>query len=100
MLPRRRDGCEARRLPRLGRSGRTLSGGTSRFMQTLSRGGWSHSHPGRHDQQTNVSEPSTAATDTGRPQVEITISIQTVLPVAGTVAIAWALASIGKRRFS
>jgi predicted PurR-regulated permease PerM len=51
-------------------------------------------HPGRHDQQTDASEPSTAATDTGRPKVEITISIQTVLLVAGTAAIAWALASI------
>ncbi len=48
-------------------------------------------HPGRHDQQTNASEPST---ETGRPKVEITISIQTVLLVAGTAAIAWALASI------
>jgi predicted PurR-regulated permease PerM len=39
-------------------------------------------------------EPSPAAPDAGRPKVEITISIRTILLLAGTAAIAWALASI------
>ena len=39
-------------------------------------------------------ESSSGARDTGRRKVEVSISIRTILLVAGAVAIAWALASI------
>ena len=42
-----------------------------------------------------AAESSSAPTDTGRGGVEVSISIRTLLLVAGAVAIAWALASIG-----
>ncbi len=42
-----------------------------------------------------TTEPSSAATDTGRREIDVSISIRTLLLVAGAVAIAWALASIG-----
>ena len=42
-----------------------------------------------------AAEPSSGASDTGRPEVDVSISIRTILLVAGAVAIAWALASIG-----
>ena len=41
------------------------------------------------------SESASAAGDTGRREVDVSISIRTILLVAGAVAIAWALASIG-----
>jgi predicted PurR-regulated permease PerM len=44
--------------------------------------------------QVTAAEPSSEAGDTGRPEVDVSISIRTILLVAGAVAIAWALASI------
>ena len=43
-----------------------------------------------------MAEPdsSSVAGDTGRPEVEASISIRTILLVAATVAVAWALASV------
>ena len=41
-----------------------------------------------------AAESSSGARDTGRRGVDVSISIRTILLVAGTVAIAWALASI------
>ena len=40
-------------------------------------------------------EPSSGASDTGRPDVVVSVSIRTLLLAAGGVALAWALASIG-----
>jgi len=45
--------------------------------------------------QVTAAEPSSEASDTGRPDVDVSISIRTILLVAGAVTIAWALASIG-----
>ena len=42
----------------------------------------------------SAAEPSAGASDTGRRKLEVSISIQTILLVAGVVALAWALASI------
>jgi predicted PurR-regulated permease PerM len=42
-----------------------------------------------------MSQSSSGAADTGRSHVEVSISIRTILLVAGGVAVAWALASIG-----
>jgi predicted PurR-regulated permease PerM len=42
-----------------------------------------------------AAETSSGATDTGRGEIDVSISIRTILLVAGAVAIAWALASIG-----
>jgi predicted PurR-regulated permease PerM len=42
-----------------------------------------------------AAEPSSGDVDTGRTEVDVSISIRTILLVAGAVAIAWALASIG-----
>jgi predicted PurR-regulated permease PerM len=44
----------------------------------------------------SAEEPSSAAGDTGSRKLEISISVQTILLVAGVVALAWALASIAK----
>jgi predicted PurR-regulated permease PerM len=41
-----------------------------------------------------AAEPSSGASDTGRPEVEASISIRTILLVAATVAVAWALVSV------
>src|SRR5512133_2310740 len=41
-----------------------------------------------------ISGESSGARDTGGGRVEVSISIRTILLVAGAVAIAWALASI------
>ena len=41
-------------------------------------------------------EPSAGASDSGRRKLEVSISVQTILLVAGVVALAWALASIAK----
>ncbi|MGZ6637300.1 MAG: hypothetical protein ACXVII_30885, partial [Solirubrobacteraceae bacterium] len=43
----------------------------------------------------SAAEPSGAGT-TGRRKLEVSISVQTILLVAGVVALAWALASIAK----
>jgi predicted PurR-regulated permease PerM len=40
-------------------------------------------------------ESSSTAGNTGRPEVEASISIRTILLIAGVVALAWALVSIG-----
>jgi predicted PurR-regulated permease PerM len=42
-----------------------------------------------------AADPSVTASDNGRRKVEISISMRTILVVAGVVALAWALASIG-----
>ena len=44
----------------------------------------------------SAAEPSSGASDTGRRKLEVSISVQTILLVAGVVALAWALASIAK----
>ena len=44
----------------------------------------------------SAAEPSSGAGDTGRRKLEVSISVQTILLVAGVVALAWALASIAK----
>ena len=41
-----------------------------------------------------AADPSPGASDTGRPEVEASISIRTILLVAATVAVAWALVSV------
>ena len=41
-----------------------------------------------------AAEPSSGARDAGRPEVEASISIRTILLVAATVAVAWALGSV------
>ena len=41
-------------------------------------------------------EPSSGAAYTGRRKLEVSISVQTILLVAATVAVAWALTSIAK----
>ena len=41
-----------------------------------------------------AAEPSSGAGDAGRPEVEASISIRTILAVAATVAVAWALVSV------
>jgi predicted PurR-regulated permease PerM len=40
------------------------------------------------------SDSSSGTSDTGRPEVEASISIRTILAVAATVAVAWALVSV------
>ena len=52
--------------------------------------------PGRDERQMTAagSPPSRAGGGTGRRNVEVSISIRTILLIAGAVAIAWALASI------
>ncbi len=44
----------------------------------------------------SAAQPSAGASDTGRRKLEVSISVQTILLVAGVVALAWALASIAK----
>ncbi len=44
----------------------------------------------------SAAEPASGASDTGRRRLEVSISVQTILLVAGVVALAWALASIAK----
>jgi predicted PurR-regulated permease PerM len=44
----------------------------------------------------SAAEPSSGASDIGRRKLEVSISVQTILLVAGVVALAWALASIAK----
>ena len=44
----------------------------------------------------SAAEPSSGVSDTSRRKLEVSISVQTILLVAGVVALAWALASIAK----
>ena len=44
----------------------------------------------------SAAEPSSEAADTDRRKLEVSISVQTILLVAGVVALAWALTSIAK----
>jgi predicted PurR-regulated permease PerM len=44
----------------------------------------------------SAAEPSSEAGDTGGRKLEVSISVQTILLIAGVVAVAWALASIAK----
>ena len=44
----------------------------------------------------SAAESSSGASDTGRRKLEVSISVQTILLVAGVVALAWAVASIAK----
>ena len=48
----------------------------------------------RYEEQMTVAEPASGTRDTGRREVDVSISIRTILLVAGVVAVAWALASI------
>jgi predicted PurR-regulated permease PerM len=52
-----------------------------------------HAH---EEQMTAAESPAGATDDPGRPEVEVSIAIRTILLVAGAAAIAWALASIGE----
>ena len=52
--------------------------------------------PNRYEQQMSAAEPSSGAGATGRRKLEVSISVQTILLVAGVVALAGALASIAK----
>ena len=52
--------------------------------------------PNRYEEQMSAAEPSSGAGATGRRKLEVSISVQTILLVAGVVALAWALASIAK----
>ncbi len=47
-----------------------------------------------HEPQPTADETSPRAGGTGRRQLEVSISIRTILAVAGVVAVAWALASM------
>ena len=51
-------------------------------------------HAIRYETQMAAAESPSGARDTGRRGVDVSISIRTILLVAGAVAIAWALASI------
>jgi len=52
--------------------------------------------PNRYEEQMSAAEPSSGAGATGRRKLEVSISVQTILLVAGVVALAGALASIAK----
>ena len=52
--------------------------------------------PNRYEEQMSAAEPSSGAGGTGRRKLEVSISVQTILLVAGVVALAGALASIAK----
>ena len=52
--------------------------------------------PNRYEEQMSAAEPSSGPGSTGRRKLEVSISVQTILLVAGVVALAWALASIAK----
>src|SRR5690242_11932307 len=44
----------------------------------------------------SAADPSSLGHESGRRKLEVSISVQTILLVAGVVALAWALASIAK----
>ena len=52
--------------------------------------------PSRYEEHMSAAEPTSGASDTGRRKLEVSISVQTILLVAGVVALAWAVASIAK----
>ena len=52
--------------------------------------------PNRYEEQMSAAEPSSGTGGTGRRKLEVSISVQTILLVAGVVALAGALASIAK----
>lgn len=52
--------------------------------------------PNRYEEHMSAAEPSSGAGATGRRKLEVSISVQTILLVAGVVALAGALASIAK----
>jgi predicted PurR-regulated permease PerM len=52
--------------------------------------------PNRYEEQMSAAEPSSGAGGTARRKLEVSISVQTILLVAGVVALAGALASIAK----
>ena len=52
--------------------------------------------PNRYEEHMSAAEPSSGAGATGRRRLEVSISVQTILLVAGVVALAGALASIAK----
>jgi predicted PurR-regulated permease PerM len=52
--------------------------------------------PNRYEDRMAAAEHSSGTSDTGRRKVEISISVQTILLVAGVFVLAWALASIAK----
>jgi predicted PurR-regulated permease PerM len=50
--------------------------------------------PSSHEEPMSTADLSSRASDTGRREVEISISVRTILLVAGAIGIAWALTSI------
>jgi predicted PurR-regulated permease PerM len=52
--------------------------------------------PNRYEDRMAAGEHSSRTSDTGRRKVETSISVQTILLVAGVFVLAWALASIAK----
>jgi predicted PurR-regulated permease PerM len=52
--------------------------------------------PNRYEDLMAATEHPSGTSDTGRRKLEISISVQTILLVAGVVVLAWALASIAK----
>ncbi len=52
--------------------------------------------PNRYEEQMSAAEPSSGTGGTGPRKLEVSISVQTILLVAGVVALAGALASIAK----
>ncbi|MET0938902.1 MAG: AI-2E family transporter [Gaiellaceae bacterium] len=51
-------------------------------------------HTAPHDEQMAVAEPGLRGGQRARTELEVSVSIRTILLVAGVVAVAWALASI------
>ena len=51
-------------------------------------------HPLRYEEQVTVAEPDSGIRDTGGREVNVSLSLRTMLLVAGLAAVAWALASI------
>jgi predicted PurR-regulated permease PerM len=51
-------------------------------------------HPASYEEQMTADQPSSRAGQARRTQLEVSVSIRTLLLIAGVVAVAWALASI------
>jgi predicted PurR-regulated permease PerM len=51
-------------------------------------------HTDPPEEQVTVAESSSRASERGRTEIDVSLSVRTILLVAGVVAIAWALASI------
>jgi predicted PurR-regulated permease PerM len=60
----------------------------------LDTGGEQVMHTAPHEQQTATAASSSPARERGRTELEISVSMRTILLVAGVVAIGWALTSV------